>query len=272
MLETPRLREALEKLSRFISSGKEPSKKHSTLDSLFTGTPQKAFQNVEVDVAYLVAPSVHRVPLYFDLPHEVLQGTMCIVTPPPQRKYKDVVLRLSEGGEDLFQRVKKVIDTKKLDMKFSDPVAVRALAKSFDHFVVVDAKTYPKQLTGEFIGHQRVPIWVSQRGGFAQSVRKAARTVVVPRRGHNCVSCLVGHTGLSLDELQENVEQFLNKLTSHPQGATPDSILHVRVAGKDCSGRRATLTIFCHQFEIPQGISEERDGEDGPKRKKAKKG
>ncbi|ORC85504.1 uncharacterized protein TM35_000341160 [Trypanosoma theileri] len=269
MLETPRSKEALEKLCGFLSSEGNATKESNSLADLFTTSTQETVRSVEVEVAFLVSPPAHRVPLYFTLPYEVLPGTICVVTPSPQRKYKDKVLQLSEDGNPVAQRVKKVIDTKKLNMKFVDPVAVRALANSFDHFILFGVKKYPRQLTGEFLGHQKPPVWVPQRGGFKSNLLKAVNTVVFQRRGHNAVTCRIGHTGLSLDQLHENLQSFLAQMTSHAQGTIPEDILHIRVAGTNNMGKRAGLPIFVHTFQIPREVPE--NGGEEPVTKKRRK-
>ncbi|KEG13156.1 hypothetical protein DQ04_01181100 [Trypanosoma grayi] len=272
MVETPRSKEALERLCSFLSSESNSIHDSSTLAGLFLSSPQKNVRTVEVEVAFMVSPLAHRVPLYFVVPHEVLPGSICIVTPPPQRKYKDKVLRLSEDGDAVAQRVKKVIDTKKLSMKFVDPVAVRALANSFDHFVLLGVKKYPPQLTGEFLGHQKPPVWVPRRGEFKEGLLKAVSTVVFPRRGHNAVTCRIGHTGLTLDQLNENLQSFLAQVTKHVQATNPESILHIRVAGTNKEGRRAGLPIFGHTFRIPRKVEEHESVKEEPKLKKTRKG
>ncbi|CBH15911.1 Ribosomal protein L1p/L10e family, putative [Trypanosoma equiperdum] len=268
-METPRSREALEKLCEFLLREAGHSEVSDTLEDLFATAPQKAFRKVDVEVAFLVSPVAHRVPLYYIVPHEIHQGSICIVTPPPQRRYKDEVLKLSEDGDAIFQRVKRVIDSNKLSVKFTHPVTVRALAKSFDNFFVYGVKKYPPQLTGEFCGHQRHPIWVPRRSPFAERIREAAKTVVVPRRGHNSVTCCIGHTGLSIEKLDENLRSFLTQLTNDPQGVTHENILRIRVMGMDYKNRCAGLPIFCHTFQIPRTLPEgEEEGRQTKKRKK----
>ncbi|RNF25763.1 ribosomal protein L1-like protein [Trypanosoma conorhini] len=269
MVDTPRSKEALTKLCSFLTSDPAPTREKDVLGNLFSASPETEFQSVELEVAFLLSPAAHRVPLYFTLPHEVLPGTICLVTPPPQRKYKDEILRLSEDGSAVAQRVKKVIDTEKLGTKFVDPVTVRALANSFDHFVLIGVKKYPIQLTGEFLGHQKPPVWVPRRGGLRRKLLNAVRTVVFQRRGGSGVTCRFGHTGLSLEQLQDNLQSLLAQMTSHSQAITPQDILHIRVAGTNAEGRRAGLPIFVHSFQIPRKLPRTQSEE--PKAKKPKK-
>nr|CCC93936.1 conserved hypothetical protein [Trypanosoma congolense IL3000] len=259
-MEVPRSNEALKKLCDFLLQ-EDHDEASDSLAGLFSAVPHKIFRRVDVEVLFLRSPVAHRVPLYFILPHEVHQGSICIVTPPPQRKYKDKVLRLSEDGDAVFQRVKKVIDTEKLNAKFTDPVAVRALSKSFVNFVVYGARKYPPQLTGEFLGHQKHPLWVAKRGAFSKGIHNAMRMTVVPRRGCANVTCPIGHAGLSVEQLNGNLRSFIKHLTTHSQAVTPGDILLLRVAGTDCKGRRAGLPIFCHTFKIPRRLPERENGE-----------
>ncbi|EKG04355.1 hypothetical protein TCSYLVIO_004583 [Trypanosoma cruzi] len=269
MVETPRSKEALTKLCSFLAGDKSSKRENDILGDLFSSSTQTHFRSVDVEVTFLLSPVAHRVPLYFTVPHEVLPGTVCLVTPPAQRKYKDKILRLSEEGNSVAQRVKKVIDTKKLSTKFVDPVAVRALANSFEHFILFDVKKYPPQLTGEFLGHQKSPVWVSRRGGLREKLLSAVKTVVFQRRGNSAVTCRIGHTGLLLEQLHENLHSFLAQMTSHAQAATPQDILHIRVAGTNTDGRRAGLPIFSHTFQIPHKMP--LDESEGPKTKKLKR-
>ena len=65
-------------------------------------------------------------------------------------------MHLAEEGHALAKQVKRVIDSTKLRAKVSEPVAVRAFAKSYDNFILYGLRKYPVQLTGEFIGHHKV--------------------------------------------------------------------------------------------------------------------
>lgn len=257
-------KEALTKLCAFLSAGASDTGKNDVVADLFSPKGVSTAASVEVEVAFLMAPPAHRVPLYFVVPNEVMSGTICVVTPPPQRSFKDKVLALSEEGDDVALRVKRVIDTTKLGAKIVDPVAVRAFSKSYDNFVLYGVVKYPKQLTGEFLGHQKLPVWVAKKGSFEQSLHNATKTVVVARRGQNAVTCRVGHTGLTVEQLEENVKTLVEKLTRHPQGAALGQILHIRVAGTNGEGKRAGLPIYSHVFHFPAV------DEDGAPRKKAK--
>ncbi|KAG5490868.1 hypothetical protein JKF63_00990 [Porcisia hertigi] len=245
-----RTEEAVNALVSFITSESAAQTSSNTINDLFAPVRESSSVPIDVQISFLAAPPAHRVPLYFVVPHETLSGTLCLITPPPQRKYKDLVLALSEEGEMVAKRVRRVIDSRKLTAKVADPVAVRAFAKSYDHFIVYGLTTYPRQLTGEFLEHRKVPIWVNSKGKFTDKLRKAVHTVVVTRRGDNQVTCRVGHTGLKNHEIVENIVAFLDKFVKHPDAAPLKNILHIRVAATGTNSKRVGLPIFGHVFQF----------------------
>ncbi|CCW63190.1 unnamed protein product [Phytomonas sp. EM1] len=242
------LHEVVEKLCAFLRSSVQSDSGLDTAQDLFAPRKEAKHLSVEVEVAFLSSPPPHRVPLYILLPHKVMHGTICLITPSPQNKFKDKILSLSEDGHEVAQNVKRVIDAEKLRTKIVDPVSVRAFAKGYDNFVVYAVKKYPPQLTGEFLGHQRLPVWVSKKGPLATSLANSTRTAVVSRRGNNAVTCCIGHTDLSVQQIEENVKTFVEKLTKHPQGAALKNILHIRVAGTNTEGVRVGFPIFGQTF------------------------
>ncbi|AYU84131.1 hypothetical protein, conserved [Leishmania donovani] len=245
-----RTEEAVKKLVSFIASETAAQTSGNDVDDLFAPVRESNNVPVDVQIAFLAAPAAHRVPLYFVVPHEVVSGTLCLITPPPQRKYKDLVFALSEDGDAVAKRVRRVIDSKKLAAKVADPVAVRSFAKSYDHFIVYGLTKYPRQLTGEFLEHRKVPAWVSSKGKFPEKLRKAVHTVVMTRRGDNQVTCRVGHTGLSTQEIVENIIAFLDKFVKHPDAVPLKNILHIRVAATSTNSKRVGLPIFGHAFQF----------------------
>lgn len=250
-----RVEEAVTKLSAFLDANAQSAAADNveTTLSLFSAAPQSVNKGIDLDIAFLVAPRPHRVPLYFTLPHEVHTGSICVVTKPPQRTYKDIVLKAQEDGEGealkTAERVKKVIDATKLKAKFSDPVTMRALANSFDNFFLYKVDKFPEQLSGEFLGRHAHPVWMP-KGSFLNSLSAAIKTAVVPRRGYDNVTVRVGHTGLSPAQIAENVESLMKQLTESRDGVTYDSILQVRVAGTAATGKRAALPVFAHNYDV----------------------
>ncbi|KAK7202333.1 Ribosomal protein L1p/L10e family [Novymonas esmeraldas] len=251
-----RTEEAVKALLAFVAADTAKPAASTDVSDLFAPVRESHAVPIDIQIAFLAAPPAHRVPLYFPVPHEIVSGTLCIITPPPQRKYKDMVYALSEDGDAVAKRVRRVIDSKKLTAKVADPVAVRAFAKSYDHFIVYGVSTYPRQLTGEFLEHRKVPVWVSGRGKFADKLHKAVRTVVVTRRGDNQVTCRVGHTGMPAQEIIENIAAFLDKFVQHPDAAPLRNILHVRVAATGTNSRRVGLPIFGHTFHFTAAPAE----------------
>ncbi|CAJ1038837.1 Ribosomal protein L1p/L10e family, putative [Leishmania guyanensis] len=253
-----RTEEAVKALVSFIASDAAVQTSSHDVADLFAPVRESNSVPIDVQIAFLAAPPAHRVPLYFVVPHETVSGTLCLITPPPQRKYKDLVYGLSEDGDAVAKRVRRVVDSKKLAAKVGDPVAVRAFAKSYDHFIVYGLTKYPRQLTGEFLEHRKVPAWVNRKGKFAEKLRKAVHTVVVTRRGDNQVTCRVGHTGLSAQAIVENIVTFLDRFVKHADAAPLKNILHIRVAATSTNGKRVGLPIFGHVFQFqPVAESEE---------------
>lgn len=248
-IELPRCLEAATKLLSFVgqSSGTTAAAPSTSALSLFAAPTAATATPIDLEVAFVLAPVPHRVPLFFTLPHEVNDGSICVVTKPPQRKYKDLITKAQEEGNPVAMRVKKVIDSSKLEKKFQDPVAMRALAKSFDHFVTYKLSRYPKLLTGEFLHHQSLPVWASN-DQFVPALEGATRTAVVPRRGFDSVTVRVGHVGLTAAQIAENVESLVGQLLASADGCTVDAVLQIRLAGKNAAGKRAALPLYSHDF------------------------
>ena len=69
--------------------------------------------------------------------YEVGSTETCLITRPPQRKYKDLLQSLN------IDYISKVIDLKKLSSKYKQYEAKRQLSSSFDVFFA-DEKIIPK--------------------------------------------------------------------------------------------------------------------------------
>ncbi|KAL7697230.1 Ribosomal protein L1p/L10e family [Lotmaria passim] len=242
--------EAVRTLVDFLAADAGKSAPSDDVNELFAPASENKCVPVDLQLAFLVAPAAHRVPLYFTVPHETVSGSLCLITPAPQRKFKDKVFALSEDGDAVAKRVRRVIDSQKLAAKVVGPVAVRAFAKSYDHFIVYGLHKYPPQLTGEFLEHRRIPVWVSHKGSFAEKLHTAVRTVVVPRRGDNAVTCRIGHTGLSVQEIVENITSFVDQFVQCAEGAPLKNILHIRVCCTGSQSKQVGLPIFGHTFDF----------------------
>lgn len=250
-----RVEEAATKLKAFLEASSKGSEGEDVVEStlsLFSVAPTKTSRAIDLDIAFLVAPRPHRVPLYFTVPHEVHTGSICVVTKPPQRTYKDIVLKAQEEGDDatlkVVERVKKVIDATKLKAKFSDPVTMRALANSFDNFFLYKVDKFPEQLSGEFLGRHAQPVWMP-KGSFLGSLAAACKTAVVPRRGYDNITVRIGHTGLTAEQLAENINSFVSQLSESRDGVPFEAMLQIRVSGTDATGRRAALPVFTHNYD-----------------------
>ena len=212
---------------------------------------------VSLEVNFLQAPVPNRVPLFVDTPHPLRkEPSVCVVVPEPQSKYQELLLEA-----DAAHCVKKVVDTVKLAGQFRDPVALCALAKSFDLFLVHGGLTeYPKELTGQFLKWQ-TPVWMT--GGkktkdFAAEIDKSLSRAVVPRRGFNDVSIVIGHTGQSAKQLVANAETVFGKVA-----AAEGAVLAARLAVAVPSGKRLALPVYAAPLF---------DGKaDGPAKKKGRK-
>jgi hypothetical protein len=245
-----RTEEAITKLLKFVAdSTPVESTTQSTLSLFAQPATAGQVRSIDLDISFVTAPRTHRVPLFITLPNEIHSGSICVVTKPPQRTFKDLVIKAQEeDANPIAQRIRKVIDVKKLDAKFKDPVALRALANSFDHFFVYKAPQYPKALAGEFLHHQRTPVW-APKGSFMDSMAAATRTAVITRRGFDNVTVSIGHTGLSVAQLVENYNALLQELLQNADGVTADALLQIRVAATDAKGRRAALPIWVHDYD-----------------------
>lgn len=219
------------------------------VEQLFAPQRQQLSVGVDVEIAFIVSPLAHRVPLYFTVPHQIMCGSICLITPTPQRAFKDKVQALVDNGDAVATRVARVIDTKKLSEKVSTPVAKRAFANSYDNFVLYGIHKYPHQLCGEFFVHRRNPVWIPKKHLLDRALSDAVKTVVALRRGDNPISCRVGHTGMSTAQLVENIESFVRQFTTHSQGISLNGILHIRVAGTNAQHKRVGLTIYSHTFK-----------------------
>lgn len=255
MVMNPQLIEkAVEKLCKFLLQSIDEQPVEDAVDELFSSSRKKKVVNVELEVAFFVSPRVHRVPLYFTVPHTFLYGSICLIVPPPQHSFKDKLQSLIETGSmketSVASRVTRVIDTKKINEKATTPVSQRAFASSYDNFILYGVRKYPAQLSGEFFAHRKHPLWVAKKYSMAEALDLATRTVAVPRRGQNAVTCRIGHTGLSPKEITENILSLVSQLTEHSQGVALDHILHIRVTGTSAAKKRIGLPIFSHSFKV----------------------
>jgi hypothetical protein len=248
-----RMEEAVSKLLKFVAESSVSGSDESTRTALSLFAPPSTagqVRPIDAEVSFVTALRPHRVPLFVTLPHEVLNGSICVVTKPPQRTFKDLVIKAQEEeGNPVAQRIRKVIDVTKLDAKFKDPVALRALANSFDHFFVYKVARYPKALVGEFLHHQHTPVW-APKGPFLESMNLATRTAVVPRRGFDNVTVRIGHSGLSSQQLVENLKHFIQEMFNHPDGLTPQGLLQIRVAATNSENKRAALPVWSHDYDL----------------------
>lgn len=211
--------------------------------ALFSRSDELPSTALQLEITFIRAPVTHRVPLFLELPHAVHKGSICLITPAPQAKYKELL------AKEEHSQVKRVLDVEKLGAKFSDPVALRALAKSFDHFFVHNKiKSYPSALTGEFLNHQ-TPVWLAREKSLAKAVDKTCRVSVCPRRGNSTVTVDVGSSDLSAAQLGENMHAALAQLAKHLEGGLQD-LLSARLCAAPKSRRRAVLPVFAHKFQF----------------------
>ena len=208
-------------------------------------------RSVSVEVTFLRAPQPNRVPLYFDLPHEIhSRGSICLITPAPQRQYKE---ELETKQAD--QSVSKVMDVVKLNAKYTNAVARRALAKAFDVFFVhSDVKEYPQLLTGEFLTRQ-TPVWMdSKPGDLVDRIARTKCRAVCPRRGYDNCSIAVGDADMSVEQIEANVQALLDGLAAELDGGWKD-ILSVRVSASNKAGQRVALPVYAHDFSESAGFA-----------------
>ena len=230
--------------------------------------------SVQVDITFSRAPLTHRVPLFFTLPNSFRDAdSVCLVVPPPQRTYQDKV-----AEADLGNKVKKIIDVKRLAAEYSEPVQMRALAKAFDSFFIHhDIQKFPKLLTGEFLTHQN-PVWMPKGKNLAESVAAACATAIVPRRGFSTISVEVGHSGMTAAQIQENTESLVEQLEPWMAGGLQD-VLTLAVAGPTKSGKKVSLPFFAKDFVcmLSKSVAEEQKetaklkAADEPPKKQARK-
>jgi ribosomal protein L1 len=219
----------------------EPVTTQRSVLALFDA-PQSPHHPIQIEVSFLRAPKPSRVPMLFKLPHEVLSSNnICLITPEPQRKYKDQLT--AEGADGV---VTKVMDVVKLQGKFANPIARRSLAKSFDAFFVhSDLEAFPSLLTGEFLTWQ-TPVWMDHDAkSLAGKVAATRRMAVMPRRGFDYASVTIGHTGLNENEILDNFKSFADQLKSADDSMR---VLGLRLAVVNSKKRRIALPVYAHQF------------------------
>lgn len=241
-IRTDLIEQAARALSAFTAASSTSAQPETSVLSLFEA-PAQTKRPIIVEISFLKAPTPNRVPMYFKLPHEIVESrNICLITPAPQRKYKDQL-----ADEGIETSVAKVIDVVKLQAKFSNPVARRALAKSFEAFFVhSDVSEFPDILTGEFLTWQ-TPVWMDPASKSLDTKIKATRCMaVVPRRGFDNVSVVVGNSGQSVDEIVSNTESLCKQLGEACEGA--NCILSIRLAASNTRGQRVALPFFAHRF------------------------
>lgn len=276
---TEQFEAAVKALTSFASQENGKKVVESNALALFSASDQSGTSNrpLNFEVNFLQAPIPNRVPLYWDMPHRIWgESSVCLIVPEPQEKYQEILLKT-----DAAHCVKKVIDVAKLKGQFAEPVALRALAKSFDVFLVHPSITeYPTLLTGQFLKWHS-PIWMPNAkdgkmhkklnnprvtddeltelgSSLAGLVEKSLFRTVIPRRGFNDVSFRIGHTGMAAGEVAANAAFCLEQLAQ-----LDCQLLGVRLSTSKTSGQRLALPI--HAAKICFSVEDE-----APKSKAAK--
>ena len=201
---------------------------------------------VYIDVSFVLAPPPNRVPFTFTLPHPLYDGCdVCVVTPAPQKRFKDELA----ADNNPLTRTPKIIDVAKLEAKFSNPVALRTLAKSFDVFFVHGGvQHFPVLMTGELLKFS-TPVMMDRDDGhsFTEQLNRTRFRVTFPRRGFSHATVAIGQTNMSPEQLTSNAGSLLKQLVDRLPGQH-SSILAIRISSTSTSKQRATLPIYAHDF------------------------
>jgi ribosomal protein L1 len=242
----PRMQEAFKALLAFVQkSTVNTVPEEGTSAALFGAARASTPHWVFVDLSYIRPPEPHRVPIRTALPHPFLDAaeSICVVTPPPQRQYKDELIASGKQPDN----VRKIIDVKKLDAKFSDPVAKRALSRNFDCFMVDHhIRNYPSVLQGEFCGNH-TPILLKRNTPLPEAIEEGLRTAVLVRRGDQTASVCVGHKNMKPAELAANAHALLDDIVQWLEGGW-EAIHSVRLSNSAKGCRRIGLPVYSHNF------------------------
>lgn len=234
---------------------------NNNVDNSFADNNGVPVVEVSVEFNFIRAPKPSRIPWSCVLPNPVhdIDKSICLITPAPQERYRNQIENESAPVQ-APANIQKIMDVKKLEGRFQDPVARRALAKSYSAFWVHnEVETFPRVLTGEFMSHH-FPVWVNGKKSLHinQRLQRTLSCVMLPRQGHDNVTVVVGHTKLTEDQLVDNIRSFCGHVVALLE-ATWKDVLAIRLSFRDFgtgtgADRRVNLPFYAHDFKESHGL------------------
>lgn len=121
----------------------------------------------------------------------------------------DIALRARRGGADL------VLESAEIEGLMNDKKRQRQIAKSMDTFIAA-APLMPivGRVFGAILGPRgKMPTPVPPTANIEEEIGKHRRMILIRTRGQPVLQCRVGTEGMSNDELVENIQAVLSRVT-----------------------------------------------------------
>jgi len=121
----------------------------------------------------------------------------------------DMALRARRGGADL------VLESAEIEGLMNDKKRQRQIAKSMDTFIAA-APLMPivGRVFGAILGPRgKMPTPVSPMANIEEEIGKHRKMILIRTRGQPVLQCRVGTEGMSDDELVENIQAVLTRVT-----------------------------------------------------------
>ena len=121
----------------------------------------------------------------------------------------DMALRARRGGADL------VLESAEIEGLMNDKKRQRQIAKSMDAFIAA-APLMPLvgRVFGAILGPRgKMPTPVAPTANIEEEIGKHRKMILIRTRGQPVLQCRVGTEGMSDDELVENIQAVLSRVT-----------------------------------------------------------
>lgn len=232
----PRAVEAAEKLLAFLASKEKDTR------NLLT---EREYLTLTVGFRQSIPGRHKSTRSVVKLPHRIIpdDAEVCLITPEPQRKFKDLVAK-----HDL-DFVKRVIDIRKLRKKFKSFQEKRTLARSYDLFLC-ESKLWsfiPKALGQPFfdIGKEPLCVGLSRMPG---SLTRALETTSWHWKHEINISVRIAPSeGFTAKQVAENAWRVLDSIVRN----CPSGWLDINSAAIK-GGQTPALVIYSHDFVTEQ--------------------
>jgi len=230
ILDPCRVLKAVEALLKVVE---ETEKAKSTLSLIEENTP------IQLQYNFKKIPQLKNKRLHARIPHSLVTDNtdVCLFVKDvhkgaedqeDSRDFTPSVRHFRKIVEDCGVKVEEIIPVIQLKREYHDFEMQKKLCDSFDLFLVDErvSKFMPKLLGKNFYKKRKLPINVKLNGGAniaAKSLKKAFESVhgLISGQGSS-TSVTVGHTGLTPQQITENIDAVVKHMVSIIPGGWPN--------------------------------------------------